>query len=100
MRYQFAGTILVAASLEACNTASPGFMGVAAQTRTVDGSTFDVRRKGNQLEVIRTNRELVLSLGRIIPRASEAVVTATGCSPKDGTWSGDQAVMRVQVDCL
>jgi hypothetical protein len=100
MRYQFAGTILVAASLAACNTASPGFMGVEAQTVTVDGSTFDVRRKGSLVEVIRTNRELVLSLGGIIPRATEAVVTATGCTPKDGTWSGDPAVMRVRVDCL
>lgn len=99
MRYQLAGTILVAASLAACNTASLGFMGVDAQTVTVDGSTFDVRRKGNKVEMIRTNREVVLSLRSIIPRAAKAVIEATGCTPEPGTWAGDQAVMRVQVDC-
>jgi predicted small secreted protein len=99
MRYQLAGTILVAASLAACNTASPGFMGADVQTVTVDGSTFDVRRKGDRVELIRTNREAVFSLRSIVPLAAEAVVAATGCAPKDGTWTGDQAVMRVRVDC-
>ena len=99
MRYQLAGTILVAASLAACNTASPRFMGVDAQTVTVGPSTFDVRRKGDRVELIRTNREAVLSFKSIAPRAAEAVITVTGCMPVPGTWSGDQAVMRVTVDC-
>ena len=99
MRYQLAGTILVAASLAACNTASPGFMGVDAQTVTVGPSTFDVRRKGDRVELIRTNREVVLSLRSIVPRAAKAVIAATGCTPEPGSWAGDQAVIRVQVDC-
>lgn len=99
MRYQLAGCILVAASLGACNSPSFGFMGVDVQAVTVEGSTFDVRRKGDHIELIRTNREAVFSLRAIIPRAARAVTDATGCTPKDGTWTGDQAVMRVQVDC-
>ena len=74
-------------------------MGVEAQTVTVGPSTFDVRRKGATAELIRTNREAVFSLRGIIPRAAEAVTLATGCTAKDGTWTGDQAVMRVQLDC-
>jgi hypothetical protein len=99
MRYQSAGTILVAASLAACNTASLRFIGVEAQTVTVDGSTLDVCRKGDRVELIRTNREVVFSLRNIVPRAAKAVIATTGCTPVPGTWSGDQAVMRVQVDC-
>ncbi|MFT7106389.1 MAG: hypothetical protein ACJAVT_000908 [Yoonia sp.] len=34
-------------------------MGVAAQTVTLERSTFDLRQKGNRFEVIRTNREAV-----------------------------------------
>ncbi len=99
MRNQLAGCILVAASLGACNSPSVGFMGVNAQTVTIEGSTFDVRRKDDKVEVIRTNREAVFSLRAIIPRAAKAVIAATGCTPEDGTWAGDQAVMRVRVDC-
>jgi hypothetical protein len=74
-------------------------MGADMTTVTVDGSTFDVRRKDTSVEVSRTNREAVFSLRAIVPRAAEAVQIATGCTPKDGTWTGDQAVMRVRVDC-
>ena len=99
MRNQLAGCILVAASLSACNSPSVGFMAAQKQTVTVDGSTFDVRRKDDKVEVIRTNMEAVFSLRAILPRAAVAVRQATGCTPKDGTWVGDQAVMHVTVDC-
>jgi hypothetical protein len=74
-------------------------MGIEAQTITVETSTFDVRRKENEVELIRTNTEAVFSLQAIIPRASIAVVEVTGCDPLPGTWSGDHAVMRVQIEC-
>lgn len=99
MRFQLAGCFFVAVTLAACNSASPGFVGIAAQTVSIDGSTFDVRRKDNKVELIRTNREAVFSLRSVIPRATQAVVQATGCTPKNETWTGDPAMMQVQVDC-
>ena len=99
MRNRLAGCILVAASLGACNSPSVWFMGLDVKTVTAKGSTFDVRRNGDKVEVVRTNREAVFSLRAIIPRAAKAVIAATGCTPEDGTWTGDQAMMRVQVDC-
>ncbi|MGJ8622685.1 MAG: hypothetical protein ACSHW1_07895 [Yoonia sp.] len=99
MRFQLVGCILVAAALSACNTPSMAFMGVPAKTVTVDGSTFDVRRKDNQAELIRTNAQAVFSLRAIIPRAAQAVKMVTGCTPVDGTWAGDQAMMQVALDC-
>ncbi|WP_322891965.1 MULTISPECIES: hypothetical protein [unclassified Yoonia] len=85
--------------LAACNSGTAGFMGVPAQTVTVAQSTFDVRRKDDLVEVVRTNREAVFSLTAIIPRAEQAVVAATGCAPRPGTWTGDQVVARVRIDC-
>lgn len=99
MRYRLAGTVLVAVSLAACNSGSPRFMGAEARTVTVEGSTFVVRRKDDRVELIRTNREAVFWLRSLVPRAGQAVVQATGCDPKDGTWTGDPAMMQVQVEC-
>ncbi len=99
MRIRLPVFVFVAVSLGACNTPSVGFMGVPAQTVTVKGSTFDVRRKGNKAELIRTNMEATFSLRALIPRAAQAVVLATGCAPVDGTWSGDHALMQVTLDC-
>lgn len=91
--------VMMTLTLAACNTGSPGFLGVAPQTVTVGPSTFAVRRKGDKVELVRTSPEAVFSLAGIVPRATEAVILATGCTPRPGTWSGDHAVSRVQVDC-
>jgi hypothetical protein len=58
-----------------------------------------VRRKGDVVELLRTNPEAVFSLQSIVPRATDAVIEATGCDPRPGTWTGDHTMMRVQVDC-
>jgi hypothetical protein len=93
------GALMLILLLGACNTGSPGFMGVTPETVTVGPSTFDVRRKDDVVEVVRTNPEAVYSLTAIIPRAQEAVISVTGCTPRPGTWSGDQVMARVQVTC-
>lgn len=43
--------------LAACNTPSPAFRGIPVTRVTVEGSTFDVRRSGNRVELIRTSPE-------------------------------------------
>jgi hypothetical protein len=83
----------------ACDTASPGYMGIEAQTVTVGQSTFDVRRKENEVELVRTNAEFAPSLRSVIPRAARAVTQVTGCTPVNGTWTGDAALMRVAISC-
>ena len=85
--------------LAGCDTASLGYMGVEAETVTVEGSTFDVRRKENEVELLRTNTEFAPTLRSIIPRAGRAVTEVTGCTPVDGTWTGDAAMMRVAIAC-
>ena len=90
---------LMVLPLAACNTASPGFMGIEAETVTVEGSTFDVRRKDDVVELLRTSREFAPTLQSVVPQAAQAVILVTGCTPRAGTWSGEQTLMRVRVDC-
>ncbi|WP_439154110.1 hypothetical protein [Yoonia sp.] len=99
MKTRRTGLAFLVLLLAACNTGSPGFFGVASQTVTVGPSTFAVRRKDDTVELVRTSPEKVFSLAGIVPRATEAVIMATGCAPRAGTWTGDHAVSRVHVDC-
>jgi len=73
--------------LTACNTAGPHFRGLEATNVTVDGSTFDVRVRGELAEAIRTNSEYAPRFGPIRGRAGLAMVS--GCEVKE--VRGDQA---------
>jgi len=91
--------IIFGLGLAACNTPSPAFKGVPAQTVTVGQSVFEVRQSGAQVELLRTNTEYAPTFSSIIPRASQAVVMATGCTPRPQSWEGEQTLMQVEVDC-
>lgn len=91
--------VIAAVLVAACDTGSLEFLGIEAQTVTVGQSTFDVRRKDNEVELVRTNIEFASSLRAVMPRAAMAVSQVTGCTPVDGTWSGDAAMMRVAISC-
>ena len=75
--------------LAACNTAGPHFRGLEPVTVTVDGSTFDVRVRGELAEAIRTNAEYAPRFGPIRERAEPAMVMVSGCEVKE--VRGDQA---------
>ena len=72
-----------------CNTAGPHFRGLPATTVTVDGSTFDVRVRGELAEVIRTNSEYAPRFGPLHERAGRAMAMVSGCEVKE--VRGDQA---------
>lgn len=73
----------------ACNTAGPHFRGLPATTVTVDGSTFDVRVRGELAEAIRTNSEYAPRFGEVRARAGKAMAMVSGCEVKE--VRGDQA---------
>jgi hypothetical protein len=75
--------------LVACNTAGPHFRGLPATTITVDGSTFDVRVRGELAEAIRTNGEFAPRFGPIRDRAGRAMAQVSGCEVR--AVRGDQA---------
>lgn len=91
--------LFVGLSFCACDTASPEFRDTPAQTVTVGQSVFEVRKQGNRVELLRTNAEYAPTFNSIIPRASQAVVIATGCTPRPASWEGEQTLMQVEVDC-
>ena len=91
--------IIFGMGLAACDTPSPAFKGIPAQTVTVGQSVFEVRQSGTQVELLRTNTEYAPTFASIIPRATQAVVIATGCTPRPQSWEGEQTLMQVEVDC-
>lgn len=81
--------IILVFLVAACNTAGPHFRGLPATTVTVDGSTFDVRVRGELAEAIRTNTEYAPRFGPIRERAGRAMAMVSGCVVKE--VRGDQA---------
>lgn len=86
MKYMIALPLLF---LLSCNTAGPHFRGLEPVTVTVDGSTFDVRVRGELAEAIRTNAEYAPRFGPIRERAARAMAMVSGCEVKE--VRGDQA---------
>lgn len=82
-------TALAAVLLVSCNTAGPHFRGIPAITVTVEGSTFDVRVRGELAEAIRTSTEYAPRFGPIRARAGHAMAMVSGCEVKE--VRGDQA---------
>jgi hypothetical protein len=86
MKYYILISLIFATS---CNTAGPHFGGLPATTVTVDGSTFDVRVRGELAEAIRTNSEYAPRFGPIRERAGRAMAMVSGCEVKE--VRGDQS---------
>ncbi|WP_417718416.1 hypothetical protein [Salipiger sp.] len=83
--------------LTACDMAGPGFRGVPAVQREVEGSTFTIRVKDDMAEVIRTSMEFPARFDPISARAQKAVFLETGCRPD---WvTGDPAMMVMGLSC-
>jgi hypothetical protein len=86
MGYLFLCLLLI---LVSCNTAGPHFRGLEATTVTIDGSTFDVRVRGELAEAIRTNSEYAPRFGIMRERAGRAMAMVSGCEVRE--VRGDQA---------
>jgi len=94
---RFVAFAVAAGLLTACNTAGPQFRGLEATTVTVEGSTFDVRVRGETAEAIRTNSEYAPRFGVIRARAGKAMALVSGCEVKE--VSGDQAQATGTLKC-
>ncbi|MCF2871785.1 hypothetical protein L0664_11965 [Octadecabacter sp. G9-8] len=99
MKFRTASALICAVTVAACDTPSPEFRNVPAQVVTVGQSVFEVRRKGTTVELLRTNAEYAPTFASIIPRAAQAVQMATGCTARPQSWTGEQTLMQVEVDC-
>ncbi|SIO52122.1 hypothetical protein SAMN05444722_3028 [Rhodovulum sp. ES.010] len=88
--------ILALAALASCDSPDPDYAGLPATRVSVDGSTFAVRRNGNEAQAIRVNME---RRAGVMARAFVAIEPATGCQVRPGTLSGDPAVVYARLSC-
>ncbi|MCF6444900.1 hypothetical protein [Nereida sp. MMG025] len=95
-RFQFALPIL---ALAACDMAGPAFLGAEPMYVEVGGSAFTVRQRDDRAEVIRTNMEWAPDRGAVADKMKIAIEVTTGCTVRDGTLEGDQAVRRARLKC-
>jgi len=89
--------LVVAPVLAGCDGPSPHFRGIAPVRMTVDGSTFDLRRRGRLMEAVRLNPEYAPRLGPVAARASVAMTRISGCAVKE--LRGDAALVLGILDC-
>ena len=83
--------------LAGCNTPGPAYRGLAVQRVVVEGSVFDVRRRGLTAQAIRVNPQYAPRFGPIRDRAARAMTLASGCRVISIT--GDQALAIGRLDC-
>ena len=83
--------------LAGCVNESRHFRGVGPLAVVVDGSSFDVRVRGNLAEAVRLNTQYAPRLGPMRARAGFAMAQVSGCRVTG--LLGDQAVMTGVLDC-
>lgn len=93
----FAAVVIIAVS--ACDSPSPRLMRGERHTLEVDGSTFTVWRRGEEVEVYRTSVEFMPRMSEVFAKAETAIRQATGCAVVPGSLAGDAALMVAELDC-
>lgn len=83
--------------LAACGGPSGHFRDAEVTRIAVEGSTFDVRVRGNLAESIRINSQYAPRLGPIRERAATAMAQVSGCQVTGVL--GDQVVQIGQLSC-
>ena len=83
--------------LASCVSETRHFRGVDPLRMTVDGSSFDIRLRGNLAEAIRVNPQYAPRLGPLRARAGFAMAQVSGCQVTGVL--GDQSVLTGILDC-
>ncbi|MEP2781623.1 MAG: hypothetical protein ABJO67_00670 [Pseudoruegeria sp.] len=83
--------------LSACSSPTLQYVGESAQSVSRDGLTYSVRQKGDAVEVVRSGLRLRPNQVDIAKHMRAAAEQVTGCAMKDGSFSGDVAVGRFEV---
>lgn len=84
--------------IAACNTPTMHFRGVEPVRVTVLGSTFDLRRRENQVQIIRVSTEYAPRLSQKLGRRAEIAVEETYDCPV-ARIRGDASLMLAFLKC-
>lgn len=95
--WRFVVIMAVVSAGAGCNTPGPHFRGLPATRVTVEGSTFDVRVRGELAEAMRVNMQYAPRFGPIRARAGKAMALVSGCEVSE--VRGDQALALGLLDC-
>jgi len=85
--------------LAGCNSPSPSMLGAPMAEVEIAGSRFAVRRSGDRIEAMRLSPELSPNKRATALKAAVAIEQLTGCRIRPGSVSGDQAMVRAELDC-
>lgn len=85
--------------LAACASPTPRYAGKARVAVQIDGSRFVLFRRGAEVEAYRVSREDRPSETGVLLKAGRAIEALTRCPIASGSLTGDQAIVRAEVDC-
>ena len=91
--------LVILVILSACASPSVQYVGVEGIPIDVNQSRFTVFKDGDDVQVIRTSREVLPNEQRIFANATIAIERTTGCKVKNNSLTGDQAVINAKVIC-
>ena len=93
------GFIAVVFGLGACDSPSPNMRDGVAHHLERDGHRFTVWQKDNRVEVIRLSYAPRGTHTHLREVMLQAIVDATGCTPRAGSVDGDSGVLRAALTC-
>ena len=91
--------IVILLVMAACASPSVQYIGVEGIPVDVEQSRFTVFKDGDNVQVIRTSREVLPNKQEVFAKATIAIERATGCSVKPNSLTGDQAKVEAKVVC-
>lgn len=91
--------ILLGVFLTACASPSIQYLGAEGVPVDVGASRYTVFRKGDNVQVIRTNPVLLPNRNQVFAEAAIAIQRATGCAVRNNAMNGDQAVITATLAC-
>ncbi|MEP5760740.1 MAG: hypothetical protein ABJ327_15805 [Litoreibacter sp.] len=85
--------------LQACNAPLMSMQGAQRTTGSAGGFDFNVFHTLHQAEAHRTNTVFRPDGKAVFAAARTAIIEVTGCAPDEGSWSGDVALIKVDLLC-
>ena len=91
--------LLAMTCLAGCSGATTEFVGSTGISIELNGSSYTVYRKDDQVEVVRTGFVWKPNIMSVADESVYAIEEVTGCRVADSSLIGDAAVQRARISC-
>jgi hypothetical protein len=85
--------------LTACNGPVLSMRDATRTEASAGGIEFNVFHNGIRAEAHRTSRLFKPKAKTVFAAARQAILQSSGCQVDEGSWSGDVAVVKVNLNC-